>query len=500
MPTTRREFLFQSAALGILGLAGMSPVARAMAQELQEPSSIAGRKKNVLFIAVDDLRPELGCYGHPIVKSPNIDALARGGVVFERTYCQQAVCGPTRASLLTGCRPDTTRVYDLSTHIRRTMPNVVTLQQHFKNNGYVSVGMGKLFHNGLEDQASYSRPHRYAGGRQYATDANVERQKRAKASGKRWGGAEATECADVPDDTYSDGVLAAMAIESLRELAPKVGAANGPRQPFFLGVGFAKPHLPFCAPKKYWDLYDRSRIPLPYPDKPKNAPGIAFTNWGELRNYSDIPSVGPCDEAKTRELIHGYYACVSFLDANVGRLLAELDRLDLRKDTIIVLWGDHGWKLGEYSMWCKHTNFELDTHVPMIIADPDTPKDKRVPALTEFVDIYPTLCELCGLSLPESLEGASLVAVMRDPKRPWKKAAFSQYPREGNIMGYSMRTERYRYTEWQDRKTAEAKFRELYDLDSDPLCKESIVAKPESQPLVAELHAMMKAGWKAARP
>lgn len=500
MKTTRRDFLLHSAALGIFGLAGMSPAARVLAQGLQNPSSLTRRKKNVLFIAVDDLRPELGCYGHPLIKSPNIDALAKGGVVFERTYCQQAVCGPTRASLLTGCRPDTTKVYNLSTHIRTTMPEVVTLQQHFKNNGYFSVGMGKLFHNGLEDKDSYSIPHQYGGGKAYVTEKNMELRRKAKEKGKSWGGAEATECADVPDETYTDGTLAAMAIRSLQGLAPKARAAGDQRQPFFLGLGFSKPHLPFCAPKKYWDLYDRSQIPLPYPDKPKNAPSIAFTQWGELREYTDIPRVGPCDEAKTRELIHGYYACVSFLDANVGKVLAELDRLDLRKDTIVILWGDHGWKLGEYSMWCKHTNFELDTHVPMIISDPDTPKGVRVRALTEFVDIYPTLCDLCGLSLPEALEGVSMVPVMQDPKRPWKKAAFSQYPREGNIMGYSMRTDRYRYTEWQDRKTGEAKFKELYDLENDPLCKESVVAKPENEPLVAELHAMMKAGWKAARP
>lgn len=500
MTTMRREFLFSSAVIGVLGLMGTSPVQQAIAQELQKPAFPEPRRKNVLFIVVDDLRPELGCYGHPMVKSPNIDALARNGVVFERAYCQQAVCGPTRASLLTGCRPDTTKVYDLSTHIRTTMPDVVTLPQHFKNNGYVSVGMGKLFHNGLEDAASYSIPHRLPGGKGYVTEANLALKKKAKAGGRKWGGAEATECADVPDEVYSDGSLAVMAIKSLQELAPKAKAAGAARQPFFLGVGFSKPHLPFCAPKKYWDIYDRSQIPLPYPDKPKYAPGIAFTSWGELRNYTDIPAIGPCDEAKTRELIHGYYACVSYLDANVGKLLAELDRLDLRKDTIIILWGDHGWKLGEYSMWCKHTNFELDTHVPLILSDPDLPKGVRVSALAEFVDVYPTLCELSGLALPEMLEGCSLVPVMRDPKRPWKKAAFSQYPREGDIMGYSMRTDRYRYTEWQDQKTGEAKYRELYDLENDPLCKESIAAKPESQSLVSELHVMLKSGWKAARP
>ncbi|MDP2883550.1 MAG: sulfatase-like hydrolase/transferase [Ignavibacteria bacterium] len=229
----------------------------------------------------------------------------------------------------------------------------------------------------------------------------------------------ATECADVADEAYLDGKLAQMAIESLNRLAPKATARNEKdRQPFFLGVGFRKPHLPFCAPKKYWDLYDRRKIPLPYPDKPKNAPEIAFTNWNELRTYSDIPDVGYCDEAKTRELIHGYHACVSYTDAQVGKLLAELDRLDLRKDTIVILWGDHGWKLGDYSQWSKHTNFELDTHVPLILSDPNFPEGKRVNALTEFVDIYPTLSELCGLPAAKDLEGTSMVPCSPNQRNP----------------------------------------------------------------------------------
>jgi arylsulfatase A-like enzyme len=398
-------------------------------------------------------------------------------------------------------------VYDLKTHIRTTLPDVVTLQQHFKNNGYFSEGMGKLFHGGLEDEASYSVPHRNPKGPQYALEENLkllkEGGKQTRTDSEEGGRmrAAATECADVPDNMYLDGKLAEMAIESLNRLAPKAKAKDEKdRQPFFLGVGFRKPHLPFIAPKKYWDLYDRSKITLPYPDKPKNAPDIAFTTWGELRSYSDIPDVGPCDEAKTRELIHGYYACVSYTDAQVGKLLAELDRLDLRKDTIVIIWGDHGWKLGEYSQWSKHTNFELDTHVPMILSDPDYPKGVRVNALTEFVDIYPTLAELCGLPVARDLEGVSMVPLLTDQKKPWKKAAFSQYPRPKNMMGYSMRTDQYRYNEWIDQKTQETKFRELYDLKNDPLCKECIDAKPEYKELVAKLHEQMKAGWHKAKP
>ena len=511
MNQTRREFLSSSAVIGIGGIISFSPLQDIFGMNASEFSSIAARRKNVLFIAVDDLRPELGCYGHPMVKSPNIDALAKNGILFERTYCQQAICGPTRASLLTGKRPDTTKVYDLKTHVRDANPDIVTLQQHFKNNGYYSEGLGKLFHGGQEDEPSYSTPHRTAKADPYALDENNRlRKSGGKKSTKNKEEADpesrmrgpATECADVQDNVYEDGKYSEMAIESLQHLAPKAKSKNAAdRQPFFLGVGFRKPHLPFCAPKKYWDLYDRAKIVMPYPNRPKNAPDLAFTTWGELRSYSDIPEVGPCDEAKTRELIHGYYACVSFMDAQVGKLMAELDRLDLRKDTIVIIWGDHGWKLGEYSDWCKHTNFELDTHVPMIISDPDYPKGKRVNALTEFVDIYPTLADLCGLPIAGDLEGTSVVPLLSDPKKVWKKAAFSQYPRGKNkIMGYSMRTDQYRYNEWIDLKKKDIVARELYDLKNDPLCKECIVDKPENTALVAQLHEMLTAGWQKAKP
>jgi arylsulfatase A-like enzyme len=247
-------------------------------------------------------------------------------------------------------------------------------------------------------------------------------------------------------------------------------------------------------------LYDRATIPLPYPKPPTNVPDIALVNWLELRTFSGIPDAGPCSDDTTRELIHAYYACMSFVDAQVGRILAELDRLDLRKDTIIVLWSDHGVKLGEHGMWSKHTNFEPDTHVPLIIADPDYAAGLRTRALAESVDLYPTLAELCGLPPVEGLEGTSLLPLMVDPTRPWKSAAFSQYPRPGNIMGYSMRTDRYRYNEWVDRATREVKARELYDMMNDPECRVNLAPNADQAALIVQLHGQLTAGWQAARP
>ena len=282
------------------------------------------------------------------------------------------------------------------------------------------------------------------------------------------------------------------AIECLRELKDKK---------FFLAVGFLKPHLPFNAPKKYFDLYKPEEIKLaPNPDRPKDAPDVAFTNWGELRAYTDIPDVGPMDDKKARELIRAYYAATSYTDAQIGRVVDELDKLGLREKTIIVLWGDHGWQLGEHSMWCKHTNFEEATHAPLIISAPGQKnRGAKTDALAEFVDIYPTICDLAGVPKPATLEGTSLVPVMDNPKRSWKSAAFSQYPRAGRVMGYSMRTDRYRYTEWQKQDSDPVGI-ELYDYRTDPLGNVNVAALPENKELVAKLSKQLKDGWKAAKP
>ncbi|MEX2173377.1 MAG: sulfatase [Pirellulaceae bacterium] len=493
-------FVLSCAALIALGLIGSSPVA---AQD-------AAQRPNVLFIAVDDLRPDLGCYGHPEAKTPHIDALASRGMVFRRAYCQQAVCSPTRTSLLTGLRPDSTKVYDLETHFRDTIPNVVTLPQYFKSNGYHSAGMGKIYHGGLDDAKSWSEPHQNPGGAGYVLAENKQRIAAGKAQGKaagkkgkalnRAGRGAAFEMADVPDNAYADGSLAEMAVAKLGELKAK-------QQPFFLAVGFVKPHLPFNAPKKYFDLYDPVALRLAAnPQRPKDAPPFAITDFGELRSYHGIPKEGPLDEPLARQLVHAYRAATSFTDANVGRLLAELDRLGLRENTIVILWGDHGWKLGEHGGWCKHTNVENDTRSPLILAAPAkmaATQPAYCDRLVEFVDIYPTLCDLAGLPLPKHLQGTSMQPLLGNPALPWKSAAFSQYPRMHagrRLMGYALRTDRYRYVEWQDRKSKAIVAQELYDHQTDPAENENVAVRAANKDLLAKLSAQLAAGWQGAKP
>lgn len=471
------------------------------------------RKMNVLFIAVDDLRPQLGCYGHPHIKSPNIDRLASQGLRFDRAYCQQAVCAPTRASLLTGTRPDTTHVYDLQTPLNTVRPDLVSIPHHFKNNGYETISLSKVFHHPNEDPQGWSaQPWRPTGnwvGRGYLDPASIAamkkndtalraesqgRKKKGKKSEPKLGLGPAYEGPDVPDNAYQDGLTCERAIAELRRLRGK---------PFFLAAGFLKPHLPFNAPKKYWDLYSPGDLELPARNRwPENMPQVAGTEWGELRAYTGIPKTGPVDDATMRELIHGYYACVSFTDAQVGRLLGELDRLGLRENTAVILWGDHGWKLGDYGAWCKHTNFEIDTHVPLILSLPGQKNaGAATSALVEYVDIYPTLSEACGLEIPAQCEGKSMMPLVDNPRRKWKAAAFSQYPRGGGIMGYSMRTARWRYTEWIARNTGEVTARELYDQSAGDIVSTNLADRPDMAATVKELSAMLDKGrgWRKVR-
>ncbi len=474
-------------------------------------------RPNVLFVAVDDLRPELGAYGSRHIHSPNIDALARSSTMFTRAYCQSALCNPSRASMLTGLRPDSLRVWDLQTDFRSTRPDAVTIPQRFRQEGYRTVGVGKVFHNIFPDPLSWNEEMRIAGFpfdpdavyRSEGEQAWIEERKaQITAAGNaarqmdRYGEwylkSAATEAPDVPDNAYFDGAQTDAAIAKLGEL-------QGAGQPFFFGVGYYRPHLPFNAPKRYWDLYDRATIPLPvHPQRGLGAPLMAGNTNRELRGYRDFngaprPDQGSLSEDQVRLLRHGYFASVSYVDAQIGRLLGELDRLKLSDNTIVVLWGDHGWKLGEHNSWGKMTNYEVDNRIPLLIRAPGM-RAGVCKSLVESVDIYPTLCELSGISAPAGMEGSSLGPLLRKPDARGKSAIFTQFLRNGiwtapdgiEYMGRAIRSDRYRYVEWRNWKTEELAARELYDLEKDP--DETVnLNQPK---LMAELAGRLKRGWK----
>lgn len=437
-------------------------------------SSFAAQPLNVLFIAVDDLRPELVCYGAAHMKTPHLDRLASQGMLFERAYCQVAVCNPSRSSVLSGTRPDTTGVLDNQHFMRPNMPDVISLPQHFKNHGYTSLSLGKIFHHSErepgDDPQSWSEPSWYHGEpyKHWFTQESLDYVKQLKSLPKaqqpKQLRAAPFEAADEPDASYPDAQTAAKAIETLQRLKAEA-------KPFFLGVGFVKPHLPFTCPQKYWDLYPEASIQLATnAQRPKDAPEPAFHNNYELRSYGTVPENGPISDAMALKLIRGYRACVSFMDAQLGRVLDELDRLGLRENTLIVLWGDHGYHLGENGLFTKMTNFEQGTRVPLLVSHPGMKTaGKRTKALVELVDLYPTLAQLCDLPLPKHLEGTSFAPLLQNPDQSWKKAAFSQYLRTGKPphTGRSLRTDRWRYTEWHDVKGKPTGV-ELYDELNDP--------------------------------
>lgn len=471
--------------------------------------SSAGEKMNVLMIAVDDLRPELGCYGARHVHSPHIDALAQRGTIFTRAYCQQAVCSPSRTSLLTGLRPDTTQVYELQTHFRRNLPEATTLPEAFRKAGYQTTGFGKIFHNGLDDTRSWSIPHwmpepgraawNTAEARQHAA-ASTERLSQngwrlppsSPVVGSR---GPAWDAPDVPDEALPDGRTAQAVIASLSVLKDK---------PFFLAAGFAKPHLPFIAPKRYFDLYPLDKVEMPdYPERPAGAPDLAFHPNGELRSYGNIGK-DPITPDKARRLVQAYYAATSYTDALIGKVLAALDRLGLRDKTIVALWGDHGWHLNNHGLWQKHSNFEKATRSLLLVSDPrQKARPARCERLVEFVDIFPTLTDCAGIPTPATLEGTSFRRLLDSPNLRWKTAAFSQYPRmqdKREVMGYTMRTERYRYTEWRWKGTREVIAQELYDYEIDPQESVNHARNQENAELLARLASQLANGWAAAKP
>lgn len=444
-------------------------------------------RPNVLLICVDDLKPVLGCYGDPYSKTPHIDRLASRALRFDRAYCNQAVCSPSRNALLASLRPQTLGIYDLPTNFRASRPDAITLPQYFRTAGYRTEAMGKLFHVGhgnFEDTASWTVPHFRPKAPQYALAENAAPAEAApkKKSAKKSNGA-AVESADVADDFYADGQIAAEAVARLK-------AAAASREPFFMGVGFLKPHLPFVAPKKYWDLHDPAKLPQPARlTAPEGAPDYAPQFGGELRNYDGIPpGNNPLDDKLTRRLIHGYYAATSYMDAQLGKVMAALDETGLAKNTIVVLWGDHGWHLGDHGMWCKHTNYEEATRIPLLVAVPGQ-KGAATSALVETVDVYPTLAALAGLPAPQGLDGRSFAALFTDPAAAHRDHAIHVYPR-GQRLGRAIRTERYRLVEWKapggDPTTAEF---ELYDYRDDPGETKNVAAVRPA--VVAPLRALL---------
>lgn len=442
----------------------------------------AAEKPNVLFIAVDDLRPQLGCYGETGMHSPNIDRLASRGVVFNRSYCMVPTCGASRASLFTGIRPARNRFVSHLTRADKDAPDAMTLNTHFKNNGYVTVSNGKVFHNTADNADGWSetvwRPKTSGIAYHNPENATLHKERGEKLGSK--GRGPAFESADAPDSDYADGMIADKAISDLQRLSKA-------DQPFFLATGFLKPHLPFVCPKKYWDLYPRESIKLPANyHRPENAPDEAIHTFGEMRSYAGIPKSGPVDDETALNLIHGYYACVSFTDAQIGRVLDELDRLKLADNTIVILWGDHGWNLGEHTLWCKHCCFETSMRAPLIVSAPGVNGGMKTDGLTEFIDIYPSLCDLAGLPKPDHLQGRSFVPLLNKPDMKWKEFAIGRFG-----AGDTIRTDQYRFSEYTDKK-GEAIARMLYDHKHDPQEDKNISEAEANAKLANELTGQLR--------
>lgn len=516
----------------------------------------AANFKNVLFLAVDDLRPELNAYGYDFIKSPNVDKLATNSILFERAYCQLAVCSPSRASLLTGRRPDTIHVWQIKKdeYWRITVPNATnatTIPQYFKENGYISIGMGKIFHpgpaSGYDDEEYSWSPE---GLPYYHAKQNV-----SIANGMSW------YSFNRADSKLNDGMIADNAVKTLQQL--KLNRTKGDTRPFFVAVGFHKPHLPFYCPSKYYDLYPSiGDILLPNnPDPPVDYPPIAYSIWKELKGFKDIGDLinrTICDndahvslrsrnchlpERKIKELRRAYYSCVSYTDAQIGRVIDELHSQGLDNNTIIVLWADHGWQLGEHNEWGKNTNFEDATRVPFMIRVPGiTDGGMHTDALVELVDIFPSITELAGINKPPMctgtdkpsiacVEGSSVAPLLKDPNQEWKKGAFSQYPRpaqgfpsipehpafpikekQESVMGYTVRVDKYRFTEWYrfNHTTSTPHFdqiwgTELYDHSNASSSffndeNTNIASEMAMRDKVQELRKLVQAGWRAALP
>ncbi|MFA6272829.1 MAG: sulfatase [Patescibacteria group bacterium] len=449
----------------------------------------AANKPNVLFIAVDDLRPDFGCYGNTAVKSPNMDRLASEGLLFQRAYCQMALCMPSRASLLSGYR--TENINYTGKVIGHVPKNTVTLPQLFRKSGYTTVSIGKVYHYNIDDPEGWVRRYTdtfyehdgYCSGYQLPENINLLQN---YFTGKRMKGnlpaSEITEITNTPDEKTPDGIIARRAIEELQKLK-KTG------EPFFLAAGFYRPHMPLTAPKKYWDMYDRTKIKLPA-DFLQPDDGIKRWDWEEVRRYGGTPLSGPMPEEKAKEIIHGYHASITFVDVQIGKVLDELQKLGLDKNTIVVLWSDNSWTLGEHGRWSKVKNYEIATRVTMMMKVPWLKAQKSTPALAELIDMYPTLAELCKLPAPGYLEGTSFVPLLTDPDRPWKTGAFSCLFTKAR----TIRTDRYRLIEHPDGQL------ELYDHANDPAEDLNLAKNPAHADTLKKLQEALNVGWRSAQP
>lgn len=467
--TFRRMALVAFCALGLVAPA---------ADRLPRP------KLNVLFIAVDDLNNHLGCYGNRIVKSPNIDRLARRGVRFDRAYCQFPLCSPSRVSLMTGLRPDETRVFDLQTDFRKTGPitDVVTMPQLFRQNGYFAARVGKIFHYGVPGQIGTSGLDDPKSWDQVVNPRGRDKDEEARVTTlnpnqRGLGASLAWYESEGADEEYTDSKVAAETIRLLEAHQDK---------PFFIGCGFYRPHVPWIVPGKYFDLYPLDKISLPQgpPNDRDDIPPAAL--WVKTPNY------GRTDE-ECRRAIRAYYASISYADAQVGNVLDALDRLKLWDKTVVVLWGDHGWHLGEHGNWQKQSLFEESARVPLVVVAPGIKgKGKGCPRVVETLDLYPTIADGCGLTPPSNLAGKNLRPLLNNPRAEWNRPAYTQVRRGGTnnvFMGYSVRTERWRYTEWDDGK----KGIELYDHAKDPREHTNLAGNPKYARTAEEMKRLLRA-------
>lgn len=445
-------------------------------------ATLAARPLNVLFIATDDMNNHLGTYGHPLVQSPHIDRLAKRGIRFDRAYCQFPLCSPSRSSLMTGMRPDTTQVFDLQKHFRKVHPDVVTLPQLFMRNGYFAARVGKIYHYGnpgqigtpgLDDAPSWNVAINPRG-----IDKEQESALINHTPKRGLGSALAYLRADGRDEQHTDGIVATETIRLLEQHHDS---------PFFIACGFYRPHCPFIAPKKYFDLYSRERVP----EMPVDL------NYAKSRPKPALSSTQPwpwfgvtADEA--RDSLLAYWATISFVDAQIGRVLDALDRLGLAEHTVIVFWSDHGYHVGEHGLWMKQSLYENSCRVPLVVAAPTARGNGNSCGRTvELLDLYPTLADLCGLTPPDTIEGKSLRPLLDDPQLAWDRPAFTQVWRAG-FPGYSVRTEQYRYTEWDSGRRGA----ELYDYPSDPEETTNLVSDPKYAEIVKQLQAAIQKNWR----